>query len=82
MWIDAAKICDSEKLTEWNFGISYILNPIVVFFTAMETPKNFLQLIYRYVIFLRPLKGCKTAITRNCADWVCAENNDEGTTLP
>jgi hypothetical protein len=43
----------------------------------METPKNFLQLIYKFVIFLRPLKGCKTAITGNCADRVCAENNDE-----
>jgi hypothetical protein len=82
MWTDTAQICDSEKLTEWNFDISSILNPIVVFFTAMETPKNFLQLIYRFIIFLRPLEGCKTAITGNCADWVCAENNDEGTTLP
>jgi hypothetical protein len=56
MWIDAAQICDSEKLTEWNFDISYILNPIVVFFRAMETPKNFLQLIYRFVIVFETIK--------------------------
>jgi hypothetical protein len=80
MWTDTAQNYDAEKLTERNIDISQILHPIVVFFTAMETSKNFLQLIIRFVIFLMPLKGCKTAITGNCADWVCAENNDEGTT--
>jgi hypothetical protein len=82
MWTDTAQNYDAEKLTERNIDISHILNPIEVFFTDMESYQDFLQLIYRFNIFLRPLKRRKTVITENCTDWVRAENNNEGTTYP
>jgi hypothetical protein len=51
MWTDTAQNYDAEKLIERNIDISQILNPLEVLFTAMETPRNLLQLKYRSVIF-------------------------------
>jgi hypothetical protein len=51
MWTDTAQNYDGEKLTERNIDTSQILNPIEVFFTAMENYQYFLQLIYRFNIF-------------------------------
>jgi hypothetical protein len=52
MRTDTAQNYDAEKLTERNIDISQILNPIEVFFTAMESYQDFLQLIYMFNIFL------------------------------
>jgi hypothetical protein len=77
MWTDTSQNYDGEKLTERNIDISQILNPIEVFFTAMDNYQYFQQLIYRFNIFLRPVKRCKTAITENCTDWWYAKNSHE-----
>jgi hypothetical protein len=48
MWKDTSQNYYAEN---WHIDISQILNPIELFFTAMESYQDFLQLIYRLNIF-------------------------------
>ena len=81
MLTDTAQNYEAEKQSDSNFCISLILNPIEVFFAAMEISWSLLQHIWRFNIFLRSTKSRKTATNRNCTDWQRAENSDEGKPL-